>query len=680
MSDASLDSMLGREWLETNGLGSFASGTVSGAATRRYHGLFVAALEPPARRHVLLSRVDDEILVGETKYELATNVYRDAVAPEGYRRLDHFEARPVATWLFRVGNVEVERRVWMPQGRQMSAVTYRIRAGRSVEGRVVLSLRPMVSFRDFHGLAHERDGIDAGLAVALGVVVVQPRPELPPLALYHSASRFAPSPQWCNGVELREELARGYDGHEDLYSHGEFIFEVLPGEECFHYFIASLEIVDSFGESDARALERNELKRRDDRSARARASWRAGLPSPDAQGTLEPLDRWTETFATRLAEASEQFLVSRKDGGRSVIAGYPWFGDWGRDTFVALPGLAIATGRWPLMREVLKSFASSISGGLIPNRFSDDGTRSDYNSVDASLWFIEASRRVVGDSGDLDFARWTLFPAIEAILDAYASGTRFGIGVDPTDGLLSAGADGVALTWMDAVVDGLPVTPRRGKPVEVNALWYNALMSGADVADALGLDAHSRVWRHDAENVRRSFNDQFWNPESRFLFDVIDGTGGGDPACRPNQVFSISLHHDVLDENRREDVLQAVQSRLLTPVGLRTLDPADARYRGRCAGNIVERDGAYHIGTVWPWLLGPFCTAYLRTHGRTDAAKSAVREWIAPMARHLGTEAGLGSISEIFDGEAPHSPRGCIAQAWSVAELARVLLEELRLS
>lgn len=680
MADSSLDSLLAREWLETNGLGSYASGTVAGAATRRYHGLLVAALDPPSGRHVLLSRVDDEIVVGDKVYPLGTNLYRDAVHPEGYRLLDHFEARPVATWVFRAGGVEVERRVWMPQGQQTTAVTYRILAPKHAAGadRVSLSIRPMVSFRDFHSLASSDDPVDAGTAVALGIVVIKPRRELPALALHHSASRFEPSPLRCLDVELPEEDARGYPSLEDLYSHGVMTFDVEPGVECFHYLIASLDRFDGFSESEARALERSELKRREDRSSRARASWRSGVPANLGDTRLEPLDRWSETFAIRLAEASEQFLVSREDGSRSVIAGYPWFGDWGRDACAALPGLALATGRWPLMHEVLKTFAASLAHGLIPNRFSDEGALPEYNSVDASLWFVDASRAALAASGDLDFARWTLYPAIESILDAYSAGTWFGIGVDPTDGLLHAGDERVALTWMDSIVDGVAVTPRRGKPVEINALWYNALQSGADVAEALGLDAHARVWRHDAKTARASFNERFWNPETQWLYDVVDGPDGDDAACRPNQVFAISLRYDVLDVARRGSVIEAVRSRLLTPVGLRTLDPRDCRYRGRCTGNIAERDAAYHNGTVWPWLLGSFCTAYLKTHGRSAAARTTVLEWIAPLSRHLGTEGCLGSISEIFDGDEPHLPRGCIAQAWSVAELSRVLLDELR--
>lgn len=670
--------MLAREWLETNGLGSYASGTSAGAATRRYHGLFVAALDPPVRRHVLLARVDDAVRVDGMEYPLATNLYDGGVQPEGYRLLDHFEARPVATWLFRAGGLEVERRVWMPQGRQATVLTYRIRAGRTVSGPISLELRPLVAFRDFHALASEEAGLDVSVAVGPGVVLMQPRPELPALSLFHNAATFTPGPVWYRSFDLPEERARGYDDREDLLSHGVFRFDVLAGEESLHFIVASLEQSEPIGESQVRALERAELKRRDERSARARAAWRTGLPSATAPERLRPLDRWSETFAMRLAEAAEQFLVSRADGSRTIVAGYPWFADWGRDAFVALPGLSLATGRWPLAREVLRTFASVVSEGMVPNRFPDNGLQPEYNSVDASLWFVDAARRALSESGDLDFARRTLYPAIESILDHYTTGTRYGIGVDPADGLLAAGAPGVALTWMDAVVDGRPVTPRRGKPVEVNALWYNALCSGADLADALGLDAHARVWRTDAERVRAAFNERFWRPEVGWLADVVDGPDGDDLACRPNQVFSVSLHHGVLEASRRDAVLDTVASRLLTPAGLRTLDPADARYRGQCNGNIGDRDAAYHNGTVWPWLLGPFCTAWLRSHAHSEDSRERVRGWIAPMARHLGTEGCLGSISEIFDGDAPHTPRGCIAQAWSVGEVARVLLDELR--
>jgi predicted glycogen debranching enzyme len=394
--------------------------------------------------------------------------------------------------------------------------------------------------------------------------------------------------------------------------------------------------------------------------------------------TSPALDRWAETFATRLAEAAEQFLATRADGRRTVIAGYHWFADWGRDTFISLPGLSLATGRWPLAYEILRTFAAYVDEGMIPNRFPEAGTEPEYNTVDAALWFVESGRRYVRDSGDLDFARRELFPCIEEILDWYARGTRYGIHVDPADGLLAAGEEGFALTWMDAVCDGVAATPRRGKPVEINALWYNALLSGADIAQSLGRRARAETWREGAARMRASFNARFWNASAGFLYDVVDGPEGDDASLRPNQLFAISLYHDVLDAELRRPVVDAVERALLTPVGLRTLDPDHPSYVGRYEGAARERDMAYHNGTVWPWLFGPFASAYLKAYERAPEARERVRNAIAPLARHLGTEGCLGQLSEIMDGDAPHCPRGCVAQAWSVAEVARILLEELR--
>jgi predicted glycogen debranching enzyme len=298
--------------------------------------------------------------------------------------------------------------------------------------------------------------------------------------------------------------------------------------------------------------------------------------------------------------------------------------------------------------------------------------------VDAALWFVEAARRYGHDTNDLSFIGREIFPRIEEIVDWYTRGTRFGIRVDPADGLLAAGVDGVALTWMDAVVAGSPVTPRTGKAVEINALWHNALCSAAETAETLGLAARASEWREEAARMRESFNARFWNPATQCLYDVVDGPAGDDASIRPNQIFAVSLPHAPLRMIRYECVLHAVERRLLTPMGLRTLDPQDPRYKGRYEGGPAERDGAYHNGTAWPWLLGPFATAYLKTHGRSPERLARVRTLVQPLARHLGTEGCIGQVSEIADGDEPHTPRGCVAQAWSVAELARVVLEELR--
>ena len=677
-----LERLLRREWLEANGLGSYASGTACGASTRRYHGLFVAAIEPPVRRHVLVSHLDETLRLDGASYPLSTNLYEGAVEPHGYKHLAAFEARPVATWTFAVEDVEIEKRVWMPHGRQAVAVTYRARSHRAPD-ELRLELRPFVAFRDFHSLTHANDAIDPTATEGPGVLEIEPYAGLPRLFLYHNATAFRPEPDWYRRFEYPVEIERGFEGHEDLFSHGTLEIDLLSGDEL-SFLYASLDREGRLGVAEMARLERRELTRREELAARAarsrnrpRAASGDGAGPAAARPATAP-DRWSEAFATRLAEAAEQFLASRVDGRRTTIAGYPWFADWGRDTFIALPGLSVATGRWPLAFEVLRTFAAHVDRGMVPNRFPEEGGEPEYNTVDASLWFVEAARRYVRDSGDLDFARRELLPRIEEILDWYGRSTRYGIHVDPSDGLLVCGEKGVALTWMDAVVDGRPVTPRRGKPVEVNALWYNALRAGAEISEALGAAGPSRSWRDAAERMRASFNTRFWSDELGYLLDVVDGPDGDDPSLRPNQLFAISLHHDVLDASRRRAVIDLVEARLLTPLGLRTLDPADPRYVGRYEGGPAERDRAYHNGTVWPWLLGPFATAYLKAHGRTPSALERVRDMIAPLARHLGTEGCLGQISEIADGDSPHTPRGCIAQAWSVAEVARVLLEELR--
>jgi predicted glycogen debranching enzyme len=661
---------LGREWLETNGLGSYASSSISGANTRRYHGLLVAALDPPLRRYVLLSRVEETLVVsgrdGDRSYPLSTSVYRGAVSPEGYRSIVSFEPRPVATWHFSAGGVELERRVWMPHGRQAVAICYRVlRAPEGVS--LGLEVRPLVAYRGFHDLASENRSLDRATTVERGRVSIQPYASLPWLYLHHDAETFVEEPLWYRSFEYGAELERGFPAWEDLFTHGRFLYRLDATEAGSAFLFASLDRIDRLTADELRALEKLDLSRREERAARAARARAARQP-----------DRWSEAFASRLAEAAEQFLVSRANGRRSVIAGYHWFEDWGRDTFISLPGLALATGRWPLAYELLRTFAAYVDRGMVPNRFPDSSGEPEYGSADAALWFVEAARRYAHDASDLSFIGREVFPRIREIVDWYTRGTRHGIGVDPADGLLAASAEGRALTWMDAAVDGRPVTPRAGKPVELNALWHNALSSAAEMAEALGFAAEAGAWREAAGRARESFNARFWNPATGCLYDVVDGPDGDDASIRPNQIFAVSLPYAPLRVLRHEAVVDAVDRRLVTPMGLRTLDPDDPRYRGRYEGGPAERDEAYHNGTVWPWLLGPFVTAYLKAHGRTPETLARVRGLVQPFARHLGMEGCIGQVSEIADGDPPHAPRGCVAQAWNVAELARLVLEEIR--
>jgi predicted glycogen debranching enzyme len=381
-----------------------------------------------------------------------------------------------------------------------------------------------------------------------------------------------------------------------------------------------------------------------------------------------------DSFAQSLAAASDQYLVSRSDE-KTVIAGYHWFGDWGRDTMIALPGLTLPTGKYEVARSILRTFAKHVDQGMLPNRFPEAGETSEYNTVDAALWFFEAARAYLAYTGDLKFVRDELYPMFAEIISWHARGTRYGIRVDGS-GLLASGELGVQLTWMDAKVGDWVVTPRRGKPVEIQALWYNALCIIEDLASRFGDEAARKRYRHMAAAAQWSFNRLFWNEKLGCLYDVVNG-GPPDPSIRPNQIFAVSLPHSMLPLDRAGSVVEKVKEHLLTPFGLRTLAQTDPQYRRRYTGGPTERDGAYHQGTVWAWLLGPFITAYIKVNGRSEEARRQAQAWLSPLEYHLA-EAGLGHVSEIFEGDAPHRPCGCIAQAWSVAEILRVYFEDVR--
>ena len=381
-----------------------------------------------------------------------------------------------------------------------------------------------------------------------------------------------------------------------------------------------------------------------------------------------------DSFAQSLAAASDQYLVSRGDQN-TVIAGYHWFGDWGRDTMIALPGLTLPTGKYDVARSILRTFASHVDQGMLPNRFPDVGETPEYNTVDATLWFFEAARAYLAYTGDLEFVRDELYPVFAGIISWHTRGTRYGIKVD-SSGLLASGELGVQLTWMDAKLGDWVVTPRRGKPVEIQALWYNALCIMEDLANRFGDEAAQKRYRHLAAVAQWSFNRLFWNEKLGCLYDAVNG-GPPDPSIRPNQIFAVSLPHSMLPRDRARSVVEKVEEHLLTPFGLRTLAPSDPRYRGSYTGGPTERDGAYHQGTVWSWLLGPFITTYIKVNGGSEEARRQAQAWLSPLESHLA-EAGLGNISEIFEGDAPHRPCGCIAQAWSVAEILRVYFEDVR--
>jgi predicted glycogen debranching enzyme len=611
-----LGEALQREWLETNGIGGFASSTIAGLNTRRYHGLLTAALHPPSDRKVLLSKLEETLMVNGKRYELSCNQYPGVIHPQGYLLMQEFRLDPFPVFLWRVDDVELRKSVFMIQGENGVVVQYHLRAqGDRARSDCRLELRPLIAFRDFHSTTHANPAIDSSLDEELGLVSIQPYHDLPRLRFAHDASAVLMETGWYMHFQYAREQERGLDSVEDL----------------FHPFTLAFDL-----KTQANVIVSTEAH------------------------TVE------ETGALRLAETTrrktgwstaDQYIVART-GGKSVIAGYHWFGDWGRDTMIALPGLTLATGRPEIAREILTAFSLVISDGMLPNRFPDRGEQPEYNTVDATLWYFEAIRAWMEFTGDTAFVKTKLLLALREIIEWHRKGTRYGIHMD-SDGLLHAGEPGVQLTWMDAKVGDWVVTPRQGKPVEIQALWYNALRFLEELTGEASYGAM-------ADAAKASFAEQFWNEAAGCLFDVV-GNWGKDPAIRPNQLLAFSLPHKILDDRgKAARVLEVVEQELLTPYGLRTLSRRDSQYRGQCAGDQASRDGAYHQGTVWPWLLGPYCDACAFVRGSVDVAQLT-----APLEQ-FRDDRGVGQIPEIFDGDAPHEPRGCIAQAWSVGELLRI--------
>jgi predicted glycogen debranching enzyme len=645
-----LEAALRREWLETNGLGGFASSTIVGLNTRRYHGLLVAATKPPAGRLVLLSKLEETLWIDGRRFDLSANRYPGVIHPQGFHYLKQFRLDPFPVFTYEVEDIEMEKSVFMIHGENSAVIHYEVRKNTrpEVPKDLRLEIRPLIAFRDYHGTTHENDAINSAVQERSGLATVTPYQRLPSLHLAHNAIELRKTGDWYRNFEYDAERERGLDFSEDLFNPFVLSFDLRLRRQAS--IIASTEQRDV---THAVEYRRAEITRR-----------RKAL-------VASPIE---DSFAHSLAAASDQYLVSRGDE-KTVIAGYHWFGDWGRDTMIALPGLTLLTGRYDVARSILRTFAKHVDQGMLPNRFPDAGETPEYNTVDAALWFFEAARAYLAYTSDLEFVRDELYPVFADIISWHARGTRYGIKAD-SSGLLASGELGVQLTWMDAKVGDWVVTPRRGKPVEIQALWYNALCIMEDLASRFGDEAARKRYRHLAAVAQWSFNRLFWNEKLGCLYDVVNG-GPPDPSIRPNQIFAVSLPHSMLPRDRSRSVVEKVEEHLLTPFGLRTLAPSDPQYRGHYTGGPKERDGAYHQGTIWSWLLGPFITAYIKVNGGSEEARRRAQAWLSPLESHLA-EAGLGHVSEIFEGDTPHRPCGCIAQAWSVAEILRVYFEEVR--
>lgn len=640
---ANVESASSREWIETNGLGGFASSTICGLNTRRYHGLLIAALHPPVGRALLLSKLEETLIISNDRFDLSSNQYPGAVHPSGYSFLSEFRLDPFPIFTYVVRDLTLEKRVFMVQGENTVVVQYELKGGKA-SAEIWLELRPLIAFRDYHSTTHENDAINRNYEELKGIVKLDPYQGMPALFLAHNAVTIAPQGNWYKRFEFHRERERGLDWEEDLFNHCALTFDLARSPVAT--VIASTEMRSA---ADAAALEGKERSRR------------------KAVAATAPLD---DEFTRALTLAADQFIVKRGEQ-HTVIAGYPWFGDWGRDTMISLPGLTLLTSRTEIARSVLLEFSKHVSQGMLPNRFPDSGETPEYNNVDGTLWYFEAIHAYHAQTGDDEFVR-QLFPLLSEIIDWHVRGTRYRIFVEEATGLLHAGEPGVQLTWMDAKVGDWVVTPRIGKPVEIQALWYNALRIMEAFATKQGDTVNVKRFSQMAVLAQKNFNQIFWNTKENCLYDVVDDAP--DASIRPNQIFAVSLPHSMLSMDRAKAVTEKVERELLTPVGLRTLAASDPKYIGRYGGDQRSRDAAYHQGTVWPWLLGPFVRAYLKVNANSAAARAQAKKWLQPFAERL-SEAGLGTIPEIFDGDPPHRPCGCIAQAWSVAEILRAWVE-----
>jgi predicted glycogen debranching enzyme len=640
------------EWLVTNGIGGYASGTVSGALTRRYHGLLVASLKPPVGRTLLLTKLAESLEVDGAWVDLDTNRWASgATSPAGYLHLESFQLdETVPVWTWALGDARLEKRVWMEHGENTTYVEYRLA---SAQAPVRLFLRALVNHRDAHETTPHGTW-RAQVEPASGGVCIEAWDGATPLWLFAPGADIRPVNDWYRGFQLAVEAERGLECVEDHLCAAEIIATLQPGASIVITASTRPHAGRDAGTPLARAFS---LQRRRAHEKSLLDAWRRAH---------DKASRTAPEWVRRLVLAADQFVVERaipgEPQGRSIIAGYPWFSDWGRDTMIALPGLALATGRPELARTILSTYARFVDQGMLPNYFPDQGEPPAYNTVDAALWFFQAVRAYVDATQDLKFLA-EVYPTLEDVGAWYERGTRYGIQMDPADSLIRAGDDGVQLTWMDARVGDWVVTPRRGKPVEVNALWYNALAAMASFAGRLKrpTEAHEQRMRE----VEMSFQ-RYWNAANTCLFDVLDGPEGNDGTIRPNQLFAVSLPESPLTAEQQRAVVQACGRLLLTSHGLRSLGPDDPRYRGVYAGDRRARDGAYHQGAVWTWLLPQYALAHYRVHGSREEALA----FLEPLGRLLGAY-GVGTLPEITDGDAPFTPRGCVAQAWSVGEALR---------
>jgi predicted glycogen debranching enzyme len=636
------------EWLETNGLGGWSGSSLYGCNTRRYHGLLMAAIKPPAERMLLVSKLDETIILDGNHYDLGTNDYGDTIFPQGFQMLSSFKRDLFPEWIFEVSNVRIRKTITMVNGENTTLIRYEVL---NTDGPFILQLQTLIAARRYHELQHAYNNIFWNIDFKNGLFHNQPFQGAPDIYISVPGSTYQSVNKWYYNFNYLQEKYRGLDFQEDLFNHGLFSVHLKDGDALD--IIISTE--DPTGKNPDMLFEKEKNRK---------LSLLKGVPND---------------LLRQLVLAADQFIVKREVPDKSetslpvalktVIAGYHWFTDWGRDTMISLPGLCLLNGRYEDAKKIIAVFAKSVSMGMLPNRFVDNNDPPEYNNVDGTLWYFNAVYTYLQATGDKDFVLGEILPILKDIIDWHFKGTRFNIHVD-SDGLLYAGETGQQLTWMDARVNGWVVTPRMGKPVEIEALWYNALKIFQSLLLFNKEKSSAEEILVKAELVIKSFGEKYWYNDGQYLYDNIDESGKPDTCLRPNQIFAISLPFPLLQGVKAQSVLNIVKAKLLTVVGLRSLSPDHPDYKGTYGGNAFLRDSAYHQGTVWSWLLGPYLEAGIKTYG--DSFKHEAMDIVDKFALHL-MEGCIGSVSEIFDGDEPHHPRGCVAQAWGVAEILRII-------
>jgi len=636
--DNDLAELLRYEWIETNGIGGWSSSTIIGTNTRKYHSLLMSALSSPVNRQTVVSGLDETVLIDGKTYNLSTNIYPNAVQPEGYRNFYKFEKRIFPEFLFHVAGIKIKKTISCIYGENTVIVSYKFFDNSNP---VEFEIKPFLSSRYYHSLQNSINTTDYSIDHFDNILLLKKANEEQAVYIKTTDAEFINSPDIYYNFEFPEERNRGLDFRENLFTPGTFKSNIKPNSEIC--FLISTEDPYLKVPSELVLLEtrrRNNLVNK----------------------TMPVTDVWNV-----LLLAADQFIVRKDKQLKTIIAGYHWFGDWGRDTMISLPGLTLATKRYADAKKILKAFTNYIDMGMLPNRFPDEAEKPEYNTVDATLWFFIAIYYFYLETKDKKFVLEYLYPKLKDIIEWHEKGTRYNIHED-TDGLLYSGEDGVQLTWMDAKVDNWVVTPRTGKAVEINTLWYNAIKIMEFLSEEIGNSDSVDNYNKKSKATKKSFNKQFWNEKGNYLFDYINNDYK-DPSVRPNQLFALSLPFPLITKVKGKKIMNLIEKELLTPYGLRSLSPVDPNYKMVYQGNQYSRDGAYHQGTVWSWLIGAYADALYYVYG--DKAQNKIQKIFTNIIPHL-SKACIGTVSEIFDGESPHNAKGAVAQAWSVAELLRI--------